>query len=403
MDKNRYLKNVIETCITESIEEYRNFDGSFDDFKKVYPIHYQSDRGKGIGGRVYLYAIAPSSSVPSIFKNGQDIEFSGSGEGTNWYGAAFYGTWDYESAYKNLKDGKGGCYGNTIVKYVLKDGFKDFIIFDADLRAQYGIKESPSEQIRMLMSDEDYNSYDEHLRHSDYVNSTDQALGIKFIDKPMSQLRSYRGGRLSAGSGGFNPAKNFWEFFKGGPQELKDSGRAKIWQEYALKNSKVRGFAFDGGQDPHTVVVKNFKDVMPIGFVKDPTSPNERGVEWDTKYATEEGFNNINSSEDINWRYGGKYRETKYDTKATFDFARVKDGNGFNYVNLKDDSEVLPVPASNALDFGPDKKATFMIDGIEHQARIMPNGDVKLFWRSSGFPLSKEMFAKKIEAERNRG
>ena len=70
MDKKKYLEDVIRVCINESIEEYKNFDGSFEDFKKQYPVHYQSDRGKGIGGRVYLYAIAPMSSVASIFENG---------------------------------------------------------------------------------------------------------------------------------------------------------------------------------------------------------------------------------------------------------------------------------------------------------------------------------------------
>ena len=403
MNKDKYLETVINECINESIEEYKNFDGTFDEFKQRYPIHYQSDRGKGIGGRVYLYAIAPQAAIPSIFKNGQDIEFSGSGEGTNWYGAGFYGTWDYEAAYSNLKNGKGGCYGNTIVKYVLKDGFKDFIIFDADLRAQYGITESPSEQMRELMSDEDYNSYDEHLRHSDYINSDDQQLGIKFIDKPAKELKAYRGGRYGAGHGGFNPAKNFWEFFKGNRLRDENGSEMKIWQEYALRNSKVRGFAFDGGQDPHTVVVKNFKDVMPVGFVQNPTADNEKQVTWDTRYATEEAFNNINSSEDINWRYGGKYKKTRHDEKAIFDYARVRDNGGYNYVSLKDDSELLPYPAEEAIQFGPDKRATFTIDGLEHQARIMPNGEAKLFWRGSGFPLSREMFARKVESERNKG
>ena len=405
MDKNRYLKNVIETCITESIEEYRNFDGSFEDFKKAYPIHYRSDRGKGIGGRVYIYAITSSGNVKGIFENGQDNEFSGTGEGTNWYGAAFYGTWDYETAYKNLKNGKGGSYANTdagpgkpaIIKYVLKDGFKNFIVFDADLRAQYGITESPSEQILKIMGQENYNSYDNDLRHSDYINSTDQQLGIKFIDKPASFLRQYRGGRKPCGHNGFNPTKNMWGFFSG--NTLGDN--TKMCEEFALKCSGVRGFAFDGAQDPHTVVVKNYKDVMPIGVVIDPKVENEADVKWDTSYATEENFNRINSMEDINWRYGGKYRKTKFDTKATFDYAIVKDDYGYNYVSLKDDSEVLPVPAEEAYPFGPDRKATFVIDGKEHKAVITPNGDIRFFYSGSNIPLKKEMFARKVVMDKN--
>ena len=115
----------------------------------------------------------------------------------------------------------------------------------------------------------------------------------------------------------------------------------------------------------------------------------------------EDDFNNVNNNTDVYYSFSGKYEKTNpYETQC-FGYARVRDYDGYNYVNVKTKDEVLPIPAKQALPFGPDKKATFMIDGIEHQAKIMPNGGVKLFWRGSGFPLSKEMFAKKIETERN--
>lgn len=343
MDKYDYIKTIIKECLNEGIDEYKVFDGSFSDFQKAYPTHYITDRGKSqTGGRVYVYSVVPASAVKSIFENGQDRQFSGSGEGTQTYGKGFYGTMSYEDAFK-IKD--NGAYNGhstpAIIKYVLKDGLKNFLVLSDDLRSRNGVKETPSQQLLKYFPKELVDRYErECITNSRFLTPQERAMGLSFIDQPTSVLR-----KAGQSGRGWNNARSLSDFFVGfDPNNMSSKSNRKngLVQDVDLKNAGVRGYVNNGMTDGDLIVVKNYKDLMPVAYVVDPKTPNESTEDWKTDFSTEENFNRINSMEDAEWRFGHVYPETDLKEPAINGLMRVKRDGKYNFVDLDNDNLLVP-------------------------------------------------------------
>ena len=185
-----------------------------------------------------------------------------------------------------------------------------------------------------------------------------------------------------------------------------DRGRRKYnnleYDEIPLNKAGIRGFVYYDGHGL-VVLVRDFNSLIPYQVVMNRSTfdISHWGSNWKFLMNNEDNFNTINNNIDVYYKFSGKYPKTHPLEKAHFGYALVGDRNGYNYVDAKTGDEVLPVPAEEAYPFGPDRKATFVIDGKEHKAVITPNGDIRFFYSGSNIPLKKEMFARKVVMDKN--
>ena len=381
MSDKEYLENIIKTCLKESVDEY--LDTDYEGYKKISndtandfwrwysknsnPYEYGISPGSGdapTSNNMIVYHSCKPSALSGLIKNGFSREFTA--DNGNCYGSGVYTT----LTPTNQTD----YYGASIVKCILVDGLKDFIIFPKDLRDKFhGRGISLQQEIENVIG-KDPEAMAEIKRRTSYDRYTEHG------DNAHHFSRNTTGNRIQDENGLYT----------------------RQYDEHLLNKAGVRGFVYRDGHGI-VVLVRDFNSLIPYQVVKNRRTfdLSTWGRNWEYMMDNEDDFNNVNNNTDVYYSFSGKYPKTHpYETQR-FGYARVRDNNGFNYANVRTKEEVLPVAAKQALPFGPDKKATFMIDGIEHQARIMPNGDVKLFWRGSGFPLSKEMFARKLEMDKN--
>jgi hypothetical protein len=382
MSDKEYLENIIKTCLKESVDEY--LDTDYEGYKKLSNDvnnelwhWYRKNSNNSMCGispgdgdmtgnqNMIVYHSCKPSALKGLAQNGFSRQFTA--DNGNCYGSGVYTT-------LTPTDRTSG-YGDAIVKCVLIDGLKDFIIFPKDIRDIFHGRGITLQQEIENVIGKDPEAMEEIKRRTSYYNYKDDDRH----DNAYYFNQNASGGRL----------------------RNADGYTTNQADEHLLNKAGVRGFVYKDGHGI-VVLVRDFNSLIPYQATSRKNFDLSRGKNWEYLIQNSEDFDRMNNNTDVYFSFSGKYPQTGPEEVQQLGYARVHDYRGYNYVNVRTKDVILPIPADQALPFTPDKTATFTIDGIDHRAKIMPNGEVKLFWRGSGFPLSKEMFARKVEAERNK-
>ena len=325
-----------------------------------------------------LYQCTSKEGIEGIKRSGASREFTG--KNSNYYGQGAYTTFTLESTIDNAK---GSVYGKYIVKYVLSDGFKDFLFFDEEMNQKYNNGEPIEHQIERLCPPDII----QKLNDRDYFNLIKDDRGNHYLFNK----------KLSA-----HLAKLFFEILKG--ERLSDDeltpwqrqfGSRAIYNEKDISKTNVKGYVFVGTNDGEVCVVRDFNSLVPIAYFDlnaggDPRNENE----W-IDILNQDTFNSISSSIDIGTYIRGKYPETPFNTKTICGFVLVKKNGKYNYINVETMEELLPIPADNAIEFNPDTgKAKFIINGNEYE--YCKNNDI--FIEDGCFTYNRDEFIEELRA-----
>ena len=187
-----------------------------------------------------------------------------------------------------------GCtsiYGGYIVKFVLKGGFKDFLIFDKDFNQRHGTGESIKDQLKRIAPEIlDYMQKNFDRRTYNYV--------IHWSGDSMRAPGGVRGNDRGFRSAGQVRA------FLGTPVNYRQKGDCYV-PDSMLKASNIRGYIFRGSGDGRVVVVRNFTDVMPVAWTtaKDAEAyfngDRKRNI-W--RQINQKSFEKLNQKHDANTR-----------------------------------------------------------------------------------------------------
>lgn len=349
--------------------EYKNFDDLVNDVDKL----------------IMLYHCTTKESVDGISKNGACREFTG--KHSNYYGQAFYTTFELGSS----MDNSGGYYGKYIIQFGLDGGFKNFLFFDEEMNSRYNNGEPIKSQIERLCPPEIVEKLNKNGFFSN-SNSFSFNTQHKKTNKP-----------LTAGW-----AKRFFEILKGNllpssnltPYQ-KESG-CFLFDELDISKTKVRGYIFVGSNDGEVCVVRDFHSLIPLRYF-DPTigvNPMDKNDKGWIDILNKDTFDDLNNSIDIGTHIRGKYPETPMNVKTVCGYAVVK-GNPpgkYNYINANTMEELLPIPADMAIDFDPNTCiAKFIIDGDEYEYSAKNN----IFIEDGVFTYSKDEFAEELKDKQN--
>ena len=334
------------------ITEY--IDTDFQTFKK--------ETEEGVG--TYLYHCTDDVSLKGILANGPDRDFTG--KNSNTYGSGFYTTFKLESSEKNSQ---GHIYGHNIVKFRLVGGFEGFLIFDPDMAREVYGEWNVQKQI-------------EELCPPEVVEVVKQSPVWQMAETPEDQLeKCWKTGGPRTGP----MAHAFFSALRGEmmrPEELTEFQRrrgAHQFKETLLRQTKIKGYIFQGENDGYVCFVRDFKSIVPVAY-------RTQDGNWHDAL-TEKNFNKIASSSDAAYSFGGKYPETNPNEKAIDGFIVVKKDGKYNYVNIANWEELLPVWADTAYAF----------DANEHEGRFVIGGNEfttngKFFSDDDGFSYDKNEF-----------
>lgn len=322
------------------------------------------------GEGTYLYHCTDDRSLKGLLKNGPDRDWTG--KNSNTYGSGFYTTFRLDSSEQNSR---GHIYGGYIVKFLLIGGFEGFLIFDPEMaRKVYG-EWDIHKQIEELCPPEVV----ERLK---LENAWGGGSVWDFMGTPENELPTcYKTGGPQTGP----MAKSFFDALKGDimrPEEMTEFQRKRCahqFKETLLRQTKVRGYIFQGNNDGYVCFVRDYKSIVPVEY-------RDLQGKWHNALK-EESFNNIANSSDAAFAFGGKYPETNPNEKAICGFIVVKKDGKYNYVNIKTGEELLPVWADSAYAFVESEgEAHFTIGGQE----FTTNG--KFFSDEDGFSYDKNEF-----------
>lgn len=320
--------------VKESVEEvYTHKD--YDTFRKSI----------GNSGNVIIYAATKPQTAKIMFENGANREFSGtSGDNSLYYGLGVYCVRDTISLYCSK-------YGDGVVKFILKDGFKDFIIFDNDLRAKVDPGQTIYDEIVRLVPKDLFNQINQHLANNDRIYSgiardlkTNGVNAFKAIKDIHDDHRKI-GNILNTAK----YAKAFIMALLG--YKINDPIAPSVRDEKLLSKTKIRGLVFTGADDGHVVVVRDFNSVMPIDYSLDAGRTWE--VERGRAKFTKDNFDKINTNVDPYFLYRNEYEDVSFRAHPSGNFSMVKGSNGYNWKDIWFHRSLLPIDADIATNFDP--------------------------------------------------
>ena len=358
-DSQSQEANGIQQAVNESVEESftpDNFNTFNDKISKIINANadFNGINRDAIGrfsgrGVTYLYHATSSAGKTGITTNGASRVMTGSN--SNFYGPGVYTNWD-------LGDAIGGTriYGDYIVKFVLKDGFKDFLIFDKDFNQRHGTGESIKDQLKRIAPEIlDYMQKNFDRRTYNYV--------IHWSGDSMRAPGGVRGNDRGFRSAGQVRA------FLGTPVSYRQKGDCYV-PESMLKASNIRGYIFRGSGDGRVVVVRNFTDVMPVAWTT--ATDAEAYFNGDRKrniwrQINQKSFEKLNQKHDAYEEYSSKYPNIDKRESNSAGFVRVPKGGKYNFIDPDTHKEIFPFDFDNATNFSPtSREATVEILGDEY-------------------------------------
>lgn len=358
-DSQSQEANGIQQVVNESVEESftpDNFNTFNDKISKIINANadFNGINRDAIGrfsgrGVTYLYHATSSAGKTGITTNGASRVMTGSN--SNFYGPGVYTNWD-------LGDAIGGTriYGGYIVKFVLKDGFKDFLIFDKDFNQRHGTGESIKDQLKRIAPEIlDYMQKNFDRRTYNYV--------IHWSGDSMRAPGGVRGNDRGFRSAGQVRA------FLGTPVSYRQKGDCYV-PESMLKASNIRGYIFRGSGDGRVVVVRNFTDVMPVAWTTAQDAEayfngdRKRNI-W--RQINQKSFEKLNQKHDAYEEYSSKYPNIDKRESNSAGFVRVPKGGKYNFIDPDTHKEIFPFDFDNATNFSPtSREATVEILGDEY-------------------------------------
>lgn len=352
-------ENGTQQAVNESVEESftpDNFNTFNDKISKIINANadFNGINRDAIGrfsgrGVTYLYHATSNAGKTGITTNGASRIMTGSN--SNFYGPGVYTNWD-------LGDAIGGTriYGDYIVKFVLKDGFKDFLIFDKDFNQRHGTGESIKDQLKRIAPEIlDYMQKNFDRRTYNYV--------IHWSGDSMRAPGGVRGNDRGFRSAGQVRA------FLGTPVSYRQKGDCYV-PESMLKASNIRGYIFRGSGDGRVVVVRNFTDVMPVAWTT--ATDAEAYFNGDRKrniwrQINQKSFEKLNQKHDAYEEYSSKYPNIDKRESNSAGFVRVPKGGKYNFIDPDTHKEIFPFDFDNATNFSPtSREATVEILGDEY-------------------------------------
>lgn len=358
-DSQSQEANGIQQAVNESVEESftpDNFNTFNDKISKIINANadFNGINRDAIGrfsgrGVTYLYHATSNAGKTGITTNGASRIMTGSN--SNFYGPGVYTNWD-------LGDAIGGTkiYGGYIVKFVLKDGFKDFLIFDKDFNQRHGTGESIKDQLKRIAPEIlDYMQKNFDRRTYNYV--------IHWSGDSMRAPGGVRGNDRGFRSAGQVRA------FLGTPVSYRKKGDCYV-PESMLKASNIRGYIFRGSGDGRVVVVRNFTDVMPVAWTTAQDAEayfngdRKRNI-W--RQINQKSFEKLNQKHDAYEEYSSKYPNIDKRESNSAGFVRVPKGGKYNFIDPDTHKEIFPFDFDNATNFSPtSREATVEILGDEY-------------------------------------
>lgn len=358
-DSQSQEANGIQQAVNESVEEsftLDNFNTFNDKISKIINANadFNGINRDAIGrfsgrGVTYLYHATSNAGKTGITTNGASRIMTGSN--SNFYGPGVYTNWD-------LGDAIGGTriYGGYIVKFVLKDGFKDFLIFDKDFNQRHGTGESIKDQLKRIAPEIlDYMQKNFDRRTYNYV--------IHWSGDSMRAPGGVRGNDRGFRSAGQVRA------FLGTPVSYRQKGDCYV-PESMLKASNIRGYIFRGSGDGRVVVVRNFTDVMPVAWTTAQDAEayfngdRKRNI-W--RQINQKSFEKLNQKHDAYEEYSSKYPNIDKRESNSAGFVRVPKGGKYNFIDPDTHKEIFPFDFDNATNFSPtSREATVEILGDEY-------------------------------------
>ena len=358
-DSQSQEENGIQQAVNESVEESftpDNFNTFNDKISKIINANadFNGINRDAIGrfsgrGVTYLYHATSNAGKTGITTNGASRIMTGSN--SNFDGPGVYTNWD-------LGDAIGGTriYGGYIVKFVLKDGFKDFLIFDKDFNQRHGTGEPIKDQLKRIAPEIlDYMQKNFDRRTYNYV--------IHWSGDSMRAPGGVRGNDRGFRSAGQVRA------FLGTPVSYRQKGDCYV-PESMLKASNIRGYIFRGSGDGRVVVVRNFTDVMPVAWTTAQDAEayfngdRKRNI-W--RQINQKSFEKLNQKHDAYEEYSSKYPNIDKRESNSAGFVRVPKGGKYNFIDPDTHKEIFPFDFDNATNFSPtSREATVEILGDEY-------------------------------------
>lgn len=326
---------------------------------------------------VIIYRATDPRTAKIEFENGSNREFSGtSGDNSLYYGLGVYCVRDTVSLYCRK-------YGNGVVKFILKDGFKDFIIFDNDLRAKVDPGKSVYDEIVRLVPKDLFNQINNHLANNDrifYAISGDLRNngieGFKNIKNLFDYHRNIGNIQNTA-----KYAKAFMMTLLG--HRLGDPVAPAVRDEKLLSKTKIRGIVFTGADDGRVVVVRDFNSVMPIDYSVDGGKTWE--VESGRARRTKDNFDRINTNVDPYYLYRNDYEDVSFRAHPSGNFSMVKGKSGYNWKDIWFHRSLLPVDADTATNFDPfSNTAQFAYGDYQFAIKVDDNLNCDLKFKDEG-------------------
>ena len=334
---------------------------------------------KGIGDsrNVILYRATSPEVAKLEFENGSNMEFSGTGgDSSLYYGLGVYTVRNTESLLTSK-------YGRGVIKFMLKDGYKNFLILDDAVRAKHDPGKTVYDELVALVPKDILADLDKFLKggmpHMPSLNNWDiqrhlTRNGVEgFKDINISSQIGRTGARE------YNTA-SFARAIKLATQgrNLHDPLASAIYDELIMAKTKIRGFVFNGGADGNVVMVRDFSSLMPIDYSVDG------GRTWIGDF-TEDNFNRINQRVDPFYQYRGEYEKTDLRAKSICGFSLVAGSQGYNYKDIWFHRPLLPIDVDKAHPFSPiTKSAQFELCDVTFEVRVDDDLNVWLSYEDEG-------------------
>lgn len=336
-EKRKFFKK----CLNEALF----FNGTHEEFQKKMKDEEDNERNDNFNhDYVFVYSATSEKNIPSIMRNGQSREFLGtSGDKGIAYGLTISTCLNLKAALGNT----GYTYGNAIVKYALKGGFKNFLIFKNDVRKKYD-PEHPT-------------VYDElvSIIPKDVLPEFKEALYKANCGRNPNfcRLEDYKKDCDSNG----HPARCIMNAVFGSPVgKIND---ATYYDEQLYSKTRIRGIVFRSGLNGDAVMIRDYGSIIPVAYTLD------EGRTWHKNEYLDDPkvFDRYNKNVDAYHAYRAEYNKIHhFNNRQRCGYVMVEGANGANYMNVASDRHLLPVNVPSATHFDPIKRcATFSMANLK--------------------------------------
>lgn len=315
-------------------------------------------------GNVYLYRASSPETAKSEYENGCNFEYIGTKATPTTDDSLYYGFGVY--TVRDLNSILGSKYGRGICKFVLKDGYKDFLILDDNLRAKYDSKHKTAyDELVDLIPKDLFDELDKKFKNNGlptYLNNS--TIQGNLERDGMSAFKNINVSKMP--NGVYNTAsfaRGLKLLLQG--HRLHDKMAAHAYDELLMSKTKIRGFVYNGGADGQCVFVRDTNSLMPVSYSVDG------GKTWIDDNGNEERFNRLNQKVHPWYLYKNEYNKMGLRDRASCEFSLVKGDQGCNYKDIWFHRPLLPVDAENALSFDiMGKNARFTLAGVPFEVRL---------------------------------